>query len=79
MAILVYIMFAFVTDTLLLPNQQWFAGYLAGGILLTVFLINVGVMIKMTLTKALIAWKKKKEKKAIEAAKTKVSALAEED
>ena len=77
--ILVYIMLAFITDSLLTPNQQWFAGYMAGGILLTVFLINIGVMLKMTFNKVSISIKRSKEKKAVEAAKLKVSVTLKED
>ena len=72
-------MFAFITSSLLLPDQQWLAGYIAGSILLVVFLINIGVMIKMTLNKVLLSMKKKKAKKAAEAAaKSKVTTLMDD-
>ena len=62
-------MLAFITDSILNPNVQWVAGYVAGGVLIIVFLINIGVMLKMTLNKVSFSIKKSKEKKAIEAAK----------
>ena len=62
-------MFAFGTDSLLTLQEQQTAGYIAFGLLIIVFLVNIGVMIKFSLGKVYKTLKMKKQKKTDLAAK----------